>query len=150
MPSDPSPRMTLCLAIDLKKSTAAGLLLTTKRLDRFNLALVRQFTPHLVAVGLEGALIKFTGDGWLVLSDDPEDAAPLCCLAIIMACRFREEMSEEVSLDGDAIPALRLSVCFGRDLSVELPNGQRDFVGDSVRHAVRACQLCHDNEILID
>lgn len=34
------------------------------------------------------------------------------------------------------VPALRLSVCFGRDLAVELPNGQRDFVGDSVCHAV--------------
>jgi tetratricopeptide (TPR) repeat protein len=150
MPDYPSPRMTLCLAIDLKKSTAAGLKLSTKLLDRFNLALVRQVTPHLTAVGLTKAVIKFTGDGWLIITDNTDDAAPICCLAIIMACRFQEEISEETGLPLDGVPALRLSVCWGRALPVELPNGQRDFVGDSVRHAVRACQLCDDNEILID
>jgi class 3 adenylate cyclase len=148
--ADVTPRMTLCLAIDLKKSTVAGLRLSTRKLDRFNLALVRQVTPHLSAVGLDGAVVKFTGDGWLVITDDPEHAAPLCCLAIIMACRFRVEMSAEADLHAESIPALRLAVCWGRDLPVELPGGQRDFVGDSVRHAVRACQLCHDDEILVD
>lgn len=148
--SEPTPRMTLCLAIDLKGSTAAGLRLSTRRLDRFNLALVRQFTPHLMAVGLEGALVKFAGDGWLVVTDDTEHAAPLCCLAIIMSCRFQAEIAREAGIAPDEVPALRLAVCWGRDLPVELPGGQRDFVGDSVRHAVRACQFCHDNEILID
>ncbi len=142
--------MTLCLTIDLKKSTSAGLVLTTKRLDRFNLALVRQVSPHLATVGLNSVLVKFTGDGWLIISDDPEDAARLCCLAIIMARQFQREMSSEASLPLSSIPALRLAVCWGRDLPVELPNGQRDFVGNSVRHAVRATQFCRDNEILID
>lgn len=150
MSNHSAPRMTLCLAIDLHKSTAAGLRLSTKRLDRFNLALVNQLRPHLLAVGLENALIKFTGDGWLIISDDPEDAAPLCCLAIIMARQFQREMSSEAALEADTVPSLRLALCWGRDLPVELPNGQRDFVGDSVRHAVRACQFCHANEILID
>ena len=142
--------MTLCLAVDLKKSTVAGLRLSTKRLDRFNLALIQQLSPHLAAVGLGKAFVKFTGDGWLVISDEPEDAAALCCLAIILACRFQTEIAPQAGLEVDSIPALRLSVCYGRDLPVELPNGQRDFVGDSVRHAVRACQFCHDNEVLVD
>lgn len=150
MPADPTPRMALCLAVDLKKSTATGLALSTKRLDRLNLALVRQFSPHLEAVGLTGALVKFTGDGWLVVSDNTEDAAPLCCLAIIMACRFQAEVGREAGMNPEGVPALRLAVCWGRDLPVELPGGGRDFVGDSVRHAVRACGLCRDNEILID
>lgn len=150
MPNEPSPRLTLCLAMDLKKSTTTGLKLTTKRLDRFNLALVNQIGPHLSAVGLEKALIKFTGDGWLIMSDEPEHAAPLCCLAIILARRFHIEMSLEASLTPQEIPALRLAICWARDLPVQLPDGTRDFVGDSVRHAVRACQLCHDNEVLID
>ena len=150
MANEPSPRLTLCLAMDLKKSTTAGLKLTTKKLDRFNLALVNQLRPHLHAVGLDKALIKFTGDGWLIMSDEPDDAAPLCCLAVIMATLFHSEISAEAALAPESIPALRLAVCWGRDLPVELPDGQRDFVGDSVRHAARACQLCHDNEVLID
>jgi tetratricopeptide (TPR) repeat protein len=147
---EPSPRLTLCLAIDLKQSTSAGLRLSTRRLDRFNLALINQLTPHLRAVGLASVRMKFTGDGWLLMSSDPDHAAPLCCLAVIMACNFQAEMGREASIPVDQVPALRLAVCWARDLEVELPDGQIDFVGDSVRHAVRACQVCLDNEILID
>jgi len=145
-----SPRLTLCLAMDLKASTQNGLRLSTRRLDRFNLALVNQLPPYLEAVELDDALIKFTGDGWLIMSDDPNHAAPLCCLAMIMSRRFRADIADSVRLSREEIPALRLAISWVRDLPVQLHNRQRDFVGDSARHAVRACQLCRDNEILID
>ncbi len=148
--SDPSPQLTLCLVMDLKRSTATGLKLSTRRLDKFNLALVNQLRPHLEAVGLTEVRMKFTGDGWLLMSNNPDDAAPLCCLAVIMATRFQADIARETGLHPDGVPALRLAVCWARDLEVELPDGQRDFVGDSVRHAVRASQFCGDNEILID
>lgn len=148
--TEPSARLTLCLAMDLKGSTRSGLELTSKRLDRFNLALVHQLTPHLHSVGLESAVVKFTGDGWLVMSDEQDHVAPMCCLARIMGQRFQVEMSRESGIAQENIPALRLAVCSGRDLAVVLHDGQRDFVGGSVRRAVRACQLCRDNEILVD
>lgn len=147
---EPSPRLTLCLAIDLKQSTTAGLKLSTRRLDRFNLALVNQLNPNLKTVGLDRVRIKFTGDGWLLMSNDPDYAAPLCCLAVIMSTNFQAEMSREAQIPVNQVPALRVAVCWARDLEVELPDGQIDFVGDSVRHAVRACQFCRDNEIIID
>lgn len=147
---DPTPRLTLCLAMDLKGSTTAALKLSSKRLDRFNLALINQLTPHLEAVGLEETVVKFTGDGWLVMTDVQEDVAPLCCLAIIMASRFQLEMSKSATIAREKVPAMRLAICWGRDLEVVLHNGQREFVGSSVRHAVRALQLCRDNEVLID
>lgn len=148
--TEPTPRPTLCLAIDLKGSTKSGLELTTKKFDRFNLGLVDQLGPHLKAVGLEDALIKFTGDGWLVMSDEHDLVAPLCCLARIMSQRFQFEMAESTGMPIENIPAMRIAVCWGRDLPVTLPNGTRDYVGSSVRRAVRAMQLCEDNEILID
>lgn len=147
---EPSPRLTLCLAMDLKGSTRSGLELPTKRLDRFNLALINQLTPHLRTVGLDDAVVKFTGDGWLVMSDEQDHVAPLCCLARIMGQRFQEEIAESSGIGMENIPALRLAICSGRDLAVVLPDGQRDFVGASVRRAVRACQLCADNETLVD
>lgn len=150
MPKDVPPRLTLCLAMDLMGSTTVGLKLSTKRLDRFNLALVDQLGPYLRLLQLEHALVKFTGDGWLVMSDEQEDAAKLCCLAVIMANRFQWDIMAATGFSRATIPALRLAICWGRDLAVTLPNGHRDFVGNSVRHAVRACQLCEDNEILID
>ena len=147
---EPTPRLTLCLAMDLKGSTASGLKLSTRKLDRFNLALVNQLSPYLRSVQLDHALVKFTGDGWLVMSDEQEDAPRLCCLAMIMARRFAKDMALETGFSADNVPAMRLALCWGRDLPVTLHGGQRDFVGGSVRHAVRACQLCEDNEILID
>jgi len=147
---EPTPRLTLCLAMDLLGSTTAALHLSSKRLDRFNLALINQLNPHLKAVGMEDCLIKFTGDGWLVMSDVQSDVAPLCCLAVIMASQFQAEISRQASMAREKVPAMRLALCWGRDLEVILMNGQRDFVGGSVRHAVRALQLCDPNEVLID
>lgn len=147
---EPTPRLTLCLAMDLKGSTTSGLRLSTKKLDRFNLALVNHISPHLQAVQLEHAVVKFTGDGWLVMSDEQDDAAKLCCLALIMAGSFQRDMCTETGIPLENIPTMRLAICWGRDLPVTLHTGQRDFVGNSVRRAVRACQFCSDNEILID
>lgn len=147
---EPAPRLTLCLAMDLKASTKTGLALSSRKVDRFNLALVNHISPQLQAVQLEHAVVKFTGDGWLVMSDEQEDAARLCCLAMIMSRSFQGDMHNETGIDTNSIPAMRLAVCWGRDIPVVLHTGQRDFVGSSVRHAVRACQFCGDNEILID
>lgn len=147
---EPTPRLTLCLAMDLKGSTRSGLRLSTRKLDRFNLALVNHISPHLQAVQLEHAVVKFTGDGWLVMSDEQEDAARLCCLAMIMARSFQRDMYNETGISLENIPTLRVAVCWGRDIPVTLHTGQRDFVGNSVRHAVRACQFCNDNEVLVD
>jgi len=147
---DLAPRLTLCLAIDLMGSTTAGLRLSSRKLDRFNMALVEQLNPYLELVQLDDAIVKFTGDGWLVMSDEQEDAAKLCCLAIIMSHRFQWDIMTATGLPRRQIPAMRLAICWGRDLPVTLPNGFRDFVGNSVRHATRACGLCHDNEVLVD
>src|SRR6476659_6517755 len=89
---EPAPRLTLCLAMDLKASTTTGLALSSRKIDRFNLALVNHISPQLQAVQLEHAVVKFTGDGWLVMSDDQEDAARLCCLAMIMARSFGDDI----------------------------------------------------------
>ena len=147
---EPTPRLTLCLAMDLKASTRTGLALSSRKIDRFNLALVNHISPQLQAVQLEHAVVKFTGDGWLVMSDEQEDAARLCCLAMIMSRSFQRDMFNETGIGMDSIPMMRLAVCWGRDIPVTLHTGQRDFVGSSVRHAVRACQFCKDNEVLVD
>ncbi|HWD42053.1 MAG TPA: hypothetical protein VG944_24660 [Fimbriimonas sp.] len=147
---DLAPRLTLCLAIDLMGSTTAGLKLSSRKLDRFNIALVDQLNPYLELVQLNEAIVKFTGDGWMVMSDEQEDAAKLCCLAIIMSHRFQWDIMTATGLDRRQIPAMRLAICWGRDLPVLLPNGSRDFVGSSARRAVRASALCRDNEILVD
>nr|AAU82142.1 pentatricopeptide (PPR) repeat-containing [uncultured archaeon GZfos10C7]QNO54052.1 hypothetical protein JNMMCFNH_00004 [Methanosarcinales archaeon ANME-1 ERB6] len=141
----------VCLSMDLIGSTKFMLGLTTPQQDRFNRSLVKQIRPHIEKLGLTDSLVKFTGDGWLVLTDNkPNKIQVLCCLATIMANKFQEEMSEYTEISMDRIPPLRLAICTGRDVCVELPPGNQDWVGDSARRATRATGWCKENEIVIN
>ncbi len=142
--------LVFCLSIDLIGSTKAGLELSTTALDRFNKNLVDQITPHLEMLDLMDALIKFTGDGWLLISDRMQHVPALCCLATIMAKMFKTEMSDATNIPQRDVPALRIAICSGRDLRVELPDGRVDWVGDSARRAVRAAGFCMPNEIVVN
>ena len=63
-------------------STKRGLKLRSWELDRFNQALIDHIRPHIDALELKHAVVKFTGDGWLVMS--PTAASKLRCLAAPM------------------------------------------------------------------
>ena len=139
-----------CLSLDLIGSTRFGMQLTTRELDTFNLQLVRQIQPHLASLGLAQAIIKFTGDGWLLMTEDVRKVPGLCCLGVILSQRFQEEMSFSTGIGKDRIPPVRVTICSGRDIMVELPDGRKDWVGDSARRATRASQLCMPNQVIID
>jgi class 3 adenylate cyclase len=66
-----------------------------------------------------------------------------------MSNRFKEEISTGTGISTDRIPALRLAIHSGYDVSVKLPDGRSDWVGDSVRKATRASNICNPDEILI-
>ena len=143
-------KLVFCLSIDMIGSTKAGIGLSTQKLDKFNIALADQIKPHIEKLDLSDSLIKFTGDGWLVMTEITEKVPALCCLATIMSNRFQEEMSQTTGITMENIPSLRLSICFGRDILIELPDRHKDWVGDSARRATRACGICYPNEIIID
>src|SRR5437764_538728 len=126
-------KLVYCISIDLIGSTQAGLDLTTSALDRFNTKLVEQLNPHLIALGLTDAQIKFTGDDWLIMTDETQQVPGFCCLATIMVKRFQAEMSASTGIAEQNIPAVRVAVCSGRDLRIELSDGRVDWVGDSCR-----------------
>ena len=140
-----------CLSIDLIGSTSFMLGLTTPQQDRFNRSLVNQIRQYLEKLELTKSLVKFTGDGWLVMTDKKQnEVQTLCCLATVMANRFQEEMSEKTGIPANEIPPLRLAICSGRDVCVDLPPGNKDWVGDSARRATRATGWCKENEIVIN
>ena len=146
----PQPLFVTCLSIDLIGSTAAGFRRTTLDNDRFNIALAQQIQPHLRKLGLQGTVVKFTGDGWLVMTEGAALVPNLCCLATVMAHSFRRDMAHLIGKSEDDIPGLRLAICGGRDISVTVSEGTRDFVGDSARRAVRAGAGRPENQILIN
>jgi tetratricopeptide (TPR) repeat protein len=146
---EPSACLVYCLSVDLIGSTDAGMKLSTRGLGSFNMSLVEQIKPHLENLELTDALVKFTGDGWLLMTDKVDRVPALCCLSIIMANRFQDEMSRKTGIAIDKIPPLRTAICAGIDLRVRLPDKRTDWVGDSARRAVRASGYCSPNEILI-
>src|SRR5687768_10181713 len=93
------PVVVYCLSIDMIKSTEIGLSLLPWKLKKFNRALINQILPHLKALELEHAVVKFTGDGWLIMS--PTAGFKLCYLAMIFRHGFRNEMSKlsNIALD---------------------------------------------------
>ena len=143
-------RLVYCLNIDLIESTLPGLRMTQVELDRFNRALVAQIEPHLEALAFEDLLVKFTGDGWMLLTPELADAERLCALAAIMRHQFRMDMQVRTGLPETRIPSLRMAICTGRDIRVRAWRGTTDWVGDSARRASRSASYCFPNEILID
>lgn len=136
--------------MDIKGSTKAGEKLTAQQHVQFYEGLMKQIGPHLEKLYLKDILIKFKGDGWLLMTNDSRKIPSLCCLAIIMANRFQTEISKESKIPIDRIPPLRLAICSGYDIKVTLPTGSTDWAGDSARRANRASRFCQDNEIIID
>ncbi|MFC1848523.1 hypothetical protein ACFLXV_04360 [Chloroflexota bacterium] len=124
--------------------------MTTVMNDRFNEQLVNQIRPHLENLDLSKEILKFGGDGWLLITSDARKVPSLCCLGVVMAKVFQREMNENTSIKINRIPPLRVSVCSGRDVQVKLPTGAVDWVGDSVRRATRSNAYCRPNQVLID
>jgi tetratricopeptide (TPR) repeat protein len=143
-------RLVYCLSIDLIESTMPALRMTQAEIDRFNRALVNQIEPHLEALAFEDLRVKFTGDGWLMMSPEIRDAERLCALATIMRNNFAVDMQVRTALPESRIPALRMAICSGRDIRVELWRGDHDWVGDSARRANRSAGFCFPNEVLVD
>jgi tetratricopeptide (TPR) repeat protein len=141
-----------CLSIDLIGSTQKGLELFTWQRNAFNRKFVEQIKPHLLALDLMKSLVKFTGDGWLIMESSKDVynvVLTLCCLAQRMVFNFKKEMCKGSKFFADAIPSLRITIHSGLDIRVKLPDGRSDWVGDSARKAVRASAICYPNEILV-
>ncbi len=144
---DPREAQVYCLCIDLVGSTRSGLRLSSGDSRRFYEALAEQITPHLRKTGLHGAVVKFTGDGWLVLTDSSR-ARCLCAFAILMARTFDRQMRKRLGRPDFRIPALRLSIASALDFHLAVLD-RTDWVGDSARLAVRLNGYCRDNEVLV-
>ncbi len=149
-PSHGEACLVHCLCIDLEKSGQAGAAMPTEQWDRFNLSLAKYLRPVVDDLGLQDSVIKFMGDGWLVFSSDVEQVRALCCLALIVARRFQDGLSKSVDMRPEDVPPPRLSICQGRDLLVVLPDGRKDWVGDSARRATRVCICPEPKEIIVD
>jgi len=141
--------MVYCLVIDLIGSTETGLQMPQWRWDAFNRSLVDQLGPHLEPLGLQKAAVRFGGDGWLLFVDEVDSVPALCCLALVMAGTFQDDMAQRLTAEPDSIPPLRLAIAAGRDIRCVLPDGRTEWLGDSARRASRAAAYCAPNEVLV-
>jgi class 3 adenylate cyclase len=149
-------RIVFCLCIDIVGSTAAGLQMDSRQRNEFNKVVVEQIEPYLSEFELEDAVVKFTGDGWLVMRPGEETIPSLVALAKTLCARFQHDLRRKLTRHAAEIPAIRASLFSGRDLAVMMPGlgrqrrGSIDWVGDSARRATRFNSCCGENELLVD
>ena len=133
----------LCLVIDIVSSATKAKKRTAEGNRKFYKSLVLQIYPHLEELDLLEAseTLKFTGDGWMIMSGANENkAVALCCLALIMRHNFKSEMTKLTGRSESL--SLRITICSGHDFKLGIPIGgggsqMADWVGDSARRAVR-------------
>ncbi|MBU0609995.1 MAG: hypothetical protein KKI08_19070, partial [Armatimonadetes bacterium] len=146
----PTPCQAHSLCIDGIGSTMAGMAMTEQQFDRYNQAMYNQVWSHVERLGIDGNAVKFTGDGWVIVEADPERLKHLAALALVMRHCFRSETALAANLPENCIPHLRQAIASGRDLAITSATGTREYVGDSVRRAVRNSQWCGEDEIVLD
>lgn len=136
---------TYTLSLDLKNSVKCAQCWSSAQRDAFNQALVAQFRPYYeqFAYGDDTSelaeLLKFTGDGWLLIIPEETRLKKLAALGLAIVRRFQADMSillTGIIADGE-IPGMRAALCGGADQPIILPDGNGDYTGDSIRWAVR-------------
>ncbi|MBK6882028.1 MAG: hypothetical protein IPH05_03610 [Flavobacteriales bacterium] len=143
-------RPNFCLLIDTINSTEMLINLPLGRFHAFGRAMVEQMTEHWTGLSMDGQALKYGGDGWMAFGEEKEQIEKLCCLALVMAKSYQEDMVKRTGLSVDQVPAIRIAICSAVDARVTLPNGHLDFISDSARRVSRCAGLCYPNEILTD
>ena len=139
----------IALVVDLIGSTQIALEMTEPKFRRFNREVINQLWPYLKELDLEDSIVKFTGDGWLIFQKDLEKLRALVALAKILSNRFQADIAAKMEIDKGEIPDLRLAVALAYDDEIVLPNGSKEWVGDSARMATRASGCCAENEVIV-
>jgi tetratricopeptide (TPR) repeat protein len=149
-------RIVFCLCIDIIGSTTAGLQMDSRQRNEFNKLIVKQIEPYLAEFELRDALLKFNGDGWLVMRPGEESIPPLVALAKTLCARFQHDIRSRLRSEITQIPGIRTSLFSGHDMAVIMPGsaqdkpGKIDWVGDSARRATRFNACCGQNELFVD
>ncbi|MFZ5868657.1 MAG: hypothetical protein ACOYXY_22445 [Thermodesulfobacteriota bacterium] len=142
-------RQVFALVVDLIGSTQQGLHMAEPRLRRFNREVVGHLWPYLKELDLEDSETKFTGDGWLIFNSDTSKLRAMVALAKTLSSRFQTDIAEKMEVEKTEIPDLRLAMAAAYDDEITLPNGAREWVGDSARMATRASACCAPNQLIV-
>jgi class 3 adenylate cyclase len=147
--NEPAFALVYCLVLDMIGGTKFGLGLSQDKYRKWTVALPKQLSRHWDALNLSDAMLKFEGDGWLILTPETRLVSELCCLGLVMVRCFQGDMARMTGLDLESIPPLRAAITAGMDLNLLLPNSHRDWAGDSARRAVRASGYCDGSTVLV-
>ena len=120
------------------------------RQDRLNVILAEHLKPHIYNLHLSDIFVKFTGNGFLLMTDRSDSVPALSCLGVILANNFNDEVAQAFGIAQNRLPALRISLFSGHDRRIEMPDGKREWVGDSLRKAVHLAMFLHTDRVLVD
>jgi len=143
-------RHVYCLSISLVDATGSEPENPPARQDRFSVLLAEELKSHIENLGLVDVSLKFTGNGWLMMTAKEEQITALACLATIIVEKFQESIAQATGVARDRVPSVRAVICSGHGRFIELPDGRKDWIGDSPRKAARLSMYCHPNKVLLD
>lgn len=143
-------RTVIALVVDVIASTKFGLDLDLASFRRYNRAFAEQIWPNLKAFALENAIVKFTGDGWLIFVPDLEKTSAVVALAKTLSEVHQKELAATLEIEAAKLPAIRLAICTGDDEEITLSNQQIEWIGDSARRATRAAGCCAPNQLIVN
>ncbi|WP_235299765.1 pentatricopeptide repeat-containing protein [Portibacter marinus] len=140
---------TYCLTIDIVSSTRRLLEESTEVRNRFNIGLSKILPPFLKDYDLEDSIVKFTGDGWNINITQSGKLINLLTFILTFNKLFNERIQSITGIEFKKKWNLRSAISSGSDIKLEI-NGNSDFVGDSIRRAVRVSSFCDTDDILVD
>ncbi|MBS3910182.1 MAG: hypothetical protein KGZ93_11285 [Actinobacteria bacterium] len=120
------------------------------RQDRLNVILAEHLKPHIHNLRLSDIFVKFTGNGFMLMTDRSERVRALSCLGVILANNFNDEVARAYGIAQNRLPALRISLFSGHDRRIEMPDGKREWVGHSLRKAAGLAMFPHTDRVLVD
>lgn len=149
-------RQVSCLCIDVIGSTAAGLAMDGWLRKRYFQAVAEQLRPYLEAFELCDAIVKFTGDGWMIMQPGEKALRQLAALGKTLGRRFQRDIAQQLGKRAPLLPGIRASLFTGFDVAIAVPLGcsdstrRLDWMGDSARLAQRYNVCCEENGLLAD
>lgn len=145
--------LVYCLSIHMSEPATSARTVGEAELarqDRFNIILAEHLKPHIRNLQLSDIFIKFTGNGFLLMTDLPDRVPALGCLGLILAESFNDEVARSFGIAQNRLPELRISLFSGRDRRISMPDGRREWVGDSLRKAAQLAMVEDTEKVLVD
>lgn len=91
-----------------------------------------------------GAIVKYLGDGAMVVFDEDHPADAINCAIVIQESIVDAQESKRVFCD------CSIAITYGKVVEFDTPHGSRDYIGSVVDKAFRLCSVANAKAVFVD